>query len=261
MSNRLSALREAAASMRHTLDPAAWAVERLQWHPDPWQADLLRSNDPQLAVCCSRQSGKSTSTAVLAGHTATFQPGSLTLLTGPSQRQATELLTKVRTVLTSPGLTTKFEQDAATSLQLRNGSRVVSLPATPEAIRGFSRPALVIEDEAAWCPDELHLALRPMLAASPNGRFILLSTPAGRAGHFYEACHSPNWRRFKVTAYHCPRITKEFLENELREYGDLYFSREYLCTFSDSEFSFFGSDMIAAAFNCEAQPLQLRIFT
>jgi hypothetical protein len=239
-------LRQAADGMRWALDPVAWAAERLEWHADPWQANLMRSTAPQVAVCCSRQSGKSTSTSILAAHTATFQPGSLTLLTSPSQRQATELLTKVRTALTSPGLGSKFEQDAATSLALRNGSRVVSLPATPEAIRGYSSPTLLIEDEAAFCPDELHLALRPMLAASPNGRFILLSTPAGRSGHFYEAAHSPNWLRFKVTAYECPRISKEFLETELRDHGDLYFAREYMCEFSDSEFSFFGSDMIAA---------------
>lgn len=258
---RKTDLAQAAASLRHALDPVLWASNRLGWTADPWQADLLRSAAPQVAVCCSRQSGKSTSTSILAAHTATFQPGALVLLTSPSQRQATELLTKVRGVLTLPGLATKLEQNAATSLELRNGSRVVSLPATPEAIRGYSAPSLVIEDEAAFCPDELHLALRPMLAAAPGGRFILLSTPAGRSGHFFEAAHSPNWLRFKVTAYECPRISKEFLENELREHGDLYFAREYCCEFSSSEFSFFGSDMIEAAFNCEAQPLTLRLFT
>jgi len=247
--------------MRHALCPLSWVAERLGWHADEWQASLMRSSAPQVAVCCSRQSGKSTATAVLAGHTATFQPASLTLLTSPSQRQATELLTKVRSVLTSPGLGTKLEQNAATSLELRNGSRVVSLPASPEAIRGYSAPNLVIEDEAAFCPDELPLALRPMLAASPRGRFILLSTPAGRSGHFYEAAHSPNWLRFKMTAYECKRISKEFLENELREHGDLYFAREYLCKFSDSEFSFFGSDILASAFDCNALPLQVRLFT
>jgi hypothetical protein len=93
-----------------------------------------------------------------------------------------------------------------------------------------------------------------MMATSTGGRFILLSTPAGRSGHFYEACHSPNWLRFKVTAYDCPRISKEFLEQELRDNGELYFAREFMVEFSDSEFSFFGSDMIAAAMDCDATP-------
>ena len=100
-----------------------------------------------------------------------------------------------------------------------------------------------------------------MLAASPGGRFVLLATPAGRSGHFYESMHAPNWQRIRVTAYDCPRISKTFLENELRDHGDLYFAREYMCEFSDSAFSFFGSDMIEAAFNCEAEPLRLTLFT
>jgi hypothetical protein len=255
-------LQTAATAMLHALDPVQWAADRLNWHSDGWQAELLRCPDRQIAVCCSRQSGKSTTTATLAAHTAIFQPGSLTLLLSPSQRQASELLTKVRSVLTHPGLNTKLEQNAATSLELLNGSRVVSLPSSPDAIRGYSKPALIIEDEAAWITAEVHhLSLRPMMATSTNGRFILLSTPAGRSGHFYEACHSPNWRRFKVTAYECPRISQEFLDQELRENGDLYFSREFLCDFSDSEFSFFGSDLIAAAFNCEIPALTLDLFT
>lgn len=255
------ALKRAAASLIHAIDPVAWAADTMQWTADPWQAEFLRSSDRQATLCNSRQSGKSTSTSILAAHTAKFQPGSLSLLTSPTQRQATELLKKVHDVLTHPGINEKLTQDAATSLELRNGSRVVSLPATPEAIRGYSKPALVVEDEAAFCENELHLALRPMLATSTNGRFLLLSTPAGRQGHFFEACHSPSWKHYKVTAYDCPRITKEFLEQELHEHGELYFAREYLCEFSDSEFSFFGSDMISAAFNCDAEPLNLPIFT
>ncbi|WP_428490125.1 terminase large subunit domain-containing protein [Rhodopila sp.] len=247
--------------MRHALDPVAWAADVLNWHADTWQADLLRSPAKQIAVANSRQSGKSTSTSILAAHTALFQPGALVLLTSPSQRQASELLKKVHGVLTTPGIGIRLVADAATSLELPNGARIVSLPASPESVRGYSQPALIVEDEAAYCPDELHLALRPMLAASPRGRMVLLSTPAGRAGHFYEAMHSPNWQRFKVTAYDCPRISREFLEQELREHGDLYFAREYLCEFSDSEFSFFGSDLIAAAFNCDAAPLRVRLFT
>lgn len=256
-----SALRQAAASLRHALDPALWASDTMGWQADPWQADLMRSTAPQIAVGCSRQSGKSTTTATLAAHVATFEPGSLTLLTSPTQRQAGELLKKVHDVLTHPGLNTKLSQDAATSLELRNGSRVVSLPATPEAIRGYSKPRLIVEDEASFCDDALHLSLRPMMATSTGGRFILLSTPAGRSGHFFEAMHSPNWLRFKVTAYDCPRISKEYLEQELRLNGDLYFAREFLVEFSSSEFSFFGSDMLAEAFNCDAEPLTLRLFT
>ena len=261
MSKPQTALHQVAAAMRWALDPAAWAADALNWTADPWQAELLRSPAKQIAVCCSRQAGKSTTTAILAAHTALFQPGALILLTSPSQRQASELLKRIHGVLSAPGVASKLVADAVTSLEMANGSRIVSLPASPDVVRGYSRPALIVEDEAAFAPDELNMALRPALAASPRGRYILLSTPAGRTGHFHSACHSPDWQQFRVTAYDCPRISKEFLDQELREHGDLYFAREFLCQFSDAEFSFFGSDLIAAAFECTAAPLRLRLFT
>ena len=250
-----------ARALRHGMDPVLWAADMLGWHADPWQERLLRSDARQVAVCCSRQSGKSTTTAILGAHTATFQPEALVLLTSPSQRQASELLTKVRRFLTHPALGVRLVADAATSLELPNRARVVSLPASPDLIRGYSAPTLIVEDEAAFADDEMHLALRPMLASSPHGRFILLSTPAGKAGHFYEACRSPSWETFKVTADQCPRITPEFLAQELLEHGDLYYAREYQCSFSDSEFSFFGSDLIADAMDCTAPALNVRLFT
>lgn len=254
-------LQAAAAGLRYALDPVAWAADVLGWQADEWQARLLCSPSRQIAVANARQSGKSTCVAVLASHTALFQPGALVLLTSPAQRQASELLKKVHSRLTTPGLGVKFTADAATSIELPNGSRVVSLPASPEAIRGYSKPALIVEDEAAYCEDALHLALRPMMAAAPACRFILLSTPAGRAGHFYEAMHSPTWEHFKVTAHDCPRISKEFLAQELRDHGDLYCAREYECSFSDNVFSFFRSDMLADAFDCNREPLRVRLFT
>src|SRR6516164_8589218 len=36
------------------------------FHPDPWQADLLRSTDPRTLLLCHRQAGKSTVAAAMA---------------------------------------------------------------------------------------------------------------------------------------------------------------------------------------------------
>jgi hypothetical protein len=62
------------------------------------------------------------------------------------------LLKKVHGCLTAPKVAVKLVADAATSLELPNGSRIVSLPASPEAIRGYSKPALIVEDEARLLP-------------------------------------------------------------------------------------------------------------
>ena len=56
--------------------------------PDPWQQQILLGTDRQILLNCSRQSGKSTTVAALALHTALCRPGSLILLLSPSLRQS-----------------------------------------------------------------------------------------------------------------------------------------------------------------------------
>src|SRR2546423_10039465 len=51
------------------LDPAL-IFKAVDYQPDPWQQDLLRSNHPRVLLCCSRQAGKSTTVAALAIHQA-----------------------------------------------------------------------------------------------------------------------------------------------------------------------------------------------
>jgi len=77
------------------LDPVAWCQGALGLDPDPWQAEVLRSNAKRILLNCSRQSGKSTITAALALHTAIFQPGSLVLCLSPTLRQSGELFRNV----------------------------------------------------------------------------------------------------------------------------------------------------------------------
>src|SRR5436309_9210890 len=56
------------------LDPAL-IFKAIDYQPDPWQQDLLRSPHPRVILCCSRQAGKSTTVAALAIHQALFTPG------------------------------------------------------------------------------------------------------------------------------------------------------------------------------------------
>lgn len=86
-----------AADLVAALDPCALA-RRVGIEPDPWQAKLLRSTSSRLLVNCSRQSGKSLCAALLCAHVALYEPGSLSLLVSPSERQSGELFKRVRQV-------------------------------------------------------------------------------------------------------------------------------------------------------------------
>ena len=222
-----------ASDMRCALDPTTFASERLGFEPDPWQIAVLRLFKDDTLLNCSRQAGKSTITAIIALHTALYQPGSLTLLGSPSLRQSGELFGKVTDFLGCLDTPPELVEDNKTSFQLINGSRVVSLPGTGDTVRGYSAPALVVEDEAAYVEDSFYTAIRPMLATS-GGRLILMSTPHGQRGHFHKAWTSGgDWRRVEVPATECPRISEEYLERERREYGEDYVRQEYLCQFLD----------------------------
>ena len=123
-------------------------------------------------------------------------------------------------------------------------------------MRGYSAPALIVEDEASFVDDSLYAAVRPMLAVSA-GRLILMSTPFGKRGHFFEAWKDggPEWLRINVTALDCPRITEAFLEQERNALGDLWFRQEYGCEFLETVDQVFRYDDIDRALSDEVQPL------
>jgi hypothetical protein len=230
-------------------------MQRCGLPPDPWQAQLLRSTASQSLLLCSRQAGKSTCTASLAVHTAVYDPGSLTLLFAPSLRQSTELFRKV-TEFYGTIDPTPLEQESLSRLELPNGSRIVSLPASPDSVRGFSSPALIIVDEAAFVADDLMQAVRPMLAVG-GGRLIGMSSAHGRTGWFFQAWTDGglHWERLMVTADDVPRISREFLERERAAMPHSKFMSEYYCQFSDAAEQVFSADLIRSALTADVAPL------
>ena len=199
--------------------------------PDAWQERVLRWTGKRLLLNCSRQAGKSTTTSVLALHRALFTPRALILLISPSLRQSAELFRKVTDALGRLPVRPAMPEENKLSLQFANGSRIVSLPSSEATIRGFSAVSLIIEDEAAFVDDGLHAALRPMLAVS-DGQLVLMSTPNGRRGHFFEAWERGGeaWERVQVKGYDVPRIARSFLDEERRALGER-FRQEYGCEF------------------------------
>lgn len=240
---------ELAQRPPEALDPVLLAVAA-GTPPDPWQEGVLHSTAPRLLLNCCRQSGKSTITAVLAVHQAVYTSASLVLLVSPTQRQSGELFRKCLQVYRSLGRPIPSESETALSLELENGSRIVSLPGKEGTIRGFSGVSLLAVDEAAWVPDDLYHAVSPMLAVS-GGRMIVLSTPHGQRGFFHEAYVNggADWARVEVPATDCPRISAAFLEQERRTLGPHIFAAEYECQFTANELSVFRPDDVQALFD------------
>jgi len=229
------------------MDPVAFA-RAAGIEPDDWQADVLRSSASRMLLCCSRQSGKSTITSVLAVHTALYNPGALVLLLSPSLRQSQELFRKCLDAYRAVDRPVPASAESALRLELGNGSRVVSLPGTETSIRGYSAVRLLIVDEAARVEDSLYLSVRPMLATSA-GRLIALSTPFGTRGWWYEAWRGAEpWERYEVPATMCPRIPARFLDEERRNMGEWWFEQEFMCRFMEGQTQVFTREEVDRAF-------------
>jgi hypothetical protein len=251
--------------LRLALDRVSFA-RKLGIVPDEWQEDLLRSTSERVLLNCCRQSGKSTMAALIGLHKALYHPGALVLVLAPAERQAKETFSKVAGLYrkAEPGHTIPSESFRKLGMELTNGSRIEALPGTEKTIRGFSGVDLLILDEAARVDDGLYYSVRPMLAVS-GGALMMLSSPAGRRGVFFEewtgeagsaAGQGPSaWDRYQVPAEECPRISAEFLEEERASLPRRVYRQEYECSFEDTDDAVFSYEDVAGAMTSEVTPL------
>jgi hypothetical protein len=247
-------LRQAA----YAVDPAAWAMDCLGLEPDPWQIRALRASAKRSIWNIHRQAGKSSVAAIKALHKNIFRPGSLVLMVSPSLRQSGELFRKWISYYDQLDNAPGFKEDTKLSAELENGSRCVSLPGSEATIRGYSAPALVIEDESARVADDYHYSIKPMLAVS-GGELLLMSTPFGQRGHFFHVFTEagPEWQKISVPATDCPRISKEFLEEERQSMPRAWFESEYMCQFTAAIDSVFGYEDVMRAISSDIEPLEV----
>jgi Terminase large subunit, T4likevirus-type, N-terminal len=240
--------------IRFALSRARFA-EALGIIPDPWQRDLLRSSSDRVILNCCRQSGKSTMAALIALHKAAYSPGSLTLILAPAQRQAQETFAKVLTLYRTLGHTIPPDSSRKLGIGLSNTSRIEALPGSQRTIRGFSGVDLLILDEASRVDDDLYYATKPMLAVS-GGALLMLSTPAGQRGVFFEEwTEGVGWERYEVAIEDVPRISEEFVEEERRALPRRVFDQEYRCTFVEIEDAVFSLEDVDRAITQDVAPL------
>ncbi len=211
--------------------------------PDPWQEQVLRSSSRRLLLNCSRQSGKSTVMSIMGLHRAVYVPKSTVLFFSPSLRQSGELLRKVLDRISFLPIKPQLVGESKTIIELGNGSRIISLPATEGTIRTFTAD-LIVEDEAGDVEDALYNAILPMLIVS-RGRLVLAGTPKGRRGHFFESWErgGAGWERVEIAAKDCRRIDAQELAHQKLVLREL-FAQEYECQFISG-----GGGMVYGAFD------------
>lgn len=226
--------------------------------PDDWQRAVLESAADRVILLCSRQAGKSLTAALLVCHRAIYVPHSLIVLIAPTRAQSGELLRKVRDIFHRSSVQATTARDNQRTLELLNQSRIVIVAADSGTVRGYSAVDMLVFDEAGWVPDDVFDAASPMVAVS-QGRTIMLSTPNGARGRFYEAWEEggPEWHRVIVTARHVSRIDPDWLARERERLPASAFASEYLCEFTEASGAVFRESDIEAMFDDDIEPWTL----
>lgn len=218
---------------------------------DKWQEDVL-AHEGNITIRSGRQVGKSEVISAKAMKFALDHPGTTTLIIAASQRQSSLLFEKIRAnfdALLDTGQNPYKEEPTLTKMLLTNGSKIYSLPAgrTGYFIRGFTID-LLIADEAAYIPEEVWKAVIPMIAVSRKlrnmGYLILLSTPFGKGGYFFDSFTDKEFRQFHVSSEDCKRIPKDFLAKEKARLTKAEYMQEYQGEFTDEWNQFFSTALI-----------------
>ena len=216
-----------------------------------WQEQFLGEPAKKELLIASRQSGKSYTAALLSLYDALSKPASLTLCVAPTLRQSMLLVSHAKGIYADAmlkGLTTlSIVNDSKTAIELSNYSRLISLPGSSGAtIRGYSKPNRILVDEAGYVTNEvLYTVLRPMLAVNPEASYMMLGTPNGATGGFYEASRSKEFNVRKIPATEIPTISSSFLKRELAALGDELYDQEYFCQFLQRHDAVFNAEAIA----------------
>ena len=233
---------------------SSWVTNTLGITPDPIQAEVLNATENRLLLLCTRQWGKSTIAAAKALHHALTTPNAFILVASACKRQSKELVLKFNEF--AQKALGKAPKPEGEGFRLPNRARIIPLPQSPERVRCYSAPTLIIIDEAAFVSDDLFEALTPALATS-DGALWLLSSANEQKGFFHKAwvTRAKDWKLVKATAADCPRISAKFLATERIAKGENSYMREYYCEFRAGRTQFVDESYLEAIFDTQFKAL------
>ena len=198
---------------------------RIPFHTFPFQDDCLQHfNDHRYNVVVkSRQLGLSTLSAAYAVWMALFRKDKTILVIATKLAVAQNFIKKVKIALSGipkwmwiTEITAKNTQ----AIEFSNGSAIKAVPTSDDAGRSEALSLLIV-DEAAFIRnfDELWKGLYPTL--STGGRAIVVSTPNGTGGQYYDIYHKAlndenEFNAIKLPWDVHPERGDEWFENESR---------------------------------------------
>lgn len=222
----------------------------------PYQRRFIEAKKKRKLWLSSRQAGKSWALAVIAAFKACSRPCGLSLCVSTGSRAASELIKKVHQVaeavrIASDGNITY--EASADACRFSTGSRVVSLPSgNPSALRGYTAQCVLL-DECAFIDNayDVMQAIAPTLTRDPDAELVVASTPAGRAGLFWDLW-SQAGDDWYVQTTTIEDAVREGLAVDVAKLRELcpdpdVFAQEYECRFASEYGSFIDASLLQFA--------------
>ena len=187
----------------------------------------------------SRQLGLSTLVAAYSVWLALFYKDKNVLVIATKLSVAMNFIKKVKTALRSlPGwlILPEITGNNKQSVEFSNGSTIKAIPTSDDAGRSEALSLLIV-DEAAFVRnfDELWMGLYPTL--STGGRAIILSTPNGVGGQYYDIYQKAEtgenpFHPIKLPWDVHPERDDEWFETEAKNLSEKQIAQELMCDFA-----------------------------
>jgi hypothetical protein len=210
----------------------------------------------------SRQLGLSTVSAAYAVWMAIFQKDKNILVIATKLATAINFIKKVTVMVGNIPkwlLLPKYEPSKQ-QVQFSNGSTIKAVPTSEDAGRSEALSLLIV-DEAAWIPgfSEIWAGLAPTF--STGGRAIILSTPNGVGGQYYNLWTQAEagvngFNPIRIMWHQHPDHDQEWFDKETRNLPRKKVSQEYLCDFISSGDTFLQANDLDELRTMIQQPLE-----
>ena len=213
----------------------------------PYQRAVILDKAKVKVLNFSRQIGKSWTAAFLSSMKCCQKKNALVIYLSTGQRAANEALKTCLKFADSVKVLSGGEigyTSSATCITFTNGSRIMSLPGSPNSCRGWSADLLVCDEMAFWQqPDECWQAIVPTTLNQLSGgdkQIVICSTPLGRNSLFYDLCqrakNEADWSYFQTTIHDAIADgLKVDLDALHKLIPDPYqFAQEFECQFAES---------------------------
>lgn len=232
--------------------PRSERVQKLfNFEPTEYQAEVLDHGETeakaQIAPKAGRQVGKTITAGVFGADHAVCKAPTDVLFAAPAQATADEMFRECKQHFKNSDFTLDqfgVVKDNEQTWEFNTGTRILSRTLGDvdrddnPGNRGMN-PTCVIVDEAAYEKDAVYIEeIEEFFITHPEYEYVLISTPAGKSGYFYDAVEGKNaddWFSPHWPTRISPYAQQDYIEKKRKQLDSQTFAQEFLGEFVEAE--------------------------